>query len=225
MRTLRLLSTVLLFVLCVPSLWAVEETVVPTPSSSVTPAQSQNGDEAGELYQKGMDAFLQGDYDKAILWAAKSLQVDPSFKKSQELLSVLVVEKERGNQTEIWLGNRTRPTAEPAVAPTPDLSDIRRDILGLGNRVSILEKKDPTSRLERRIQIITAMMQKAAKDDYQDLKNAQDKSMEKMERLGSGQKSMGQSLFWLFVLVGFSLMLSIWNLMRKKTDAPRMNVE
>jgi hypothetical protein len=206
-------------------LWALEETVEPIPTSIATPKQTQYGDEAGELYQKGMDAFLQGDYDKAILWAAKSLQVDPSFKKSQDLLSVLVVEKERGNQTEIWLGNRTHIAPEPAVAPTPDLSDIRRDILGLGNRVSILEKKDPSSRLERRIQIITAMMQKSAKDDYQDLKDAQDKSIEKMERLGSGQRSMGLSLFWLFVLVVISLILSIWNLIRKKTKAPRLNVE
>jgi len=183
------------------------------------------GEDAEAFYQKGMDNFLQGDYDNAILNAAKSLQVEPGFKKAQDLLSVLVVEKERGSQTEIWLGNKTRPAPEVVSVPTPDLSDIRRDILGLGERITVLEKRNPSSQLERRLQIFTAMIQKNNKDNYLEIKDSQNKSMEKIERLGAGQKALGISLFWLFVLVTVSLMLSIWALIRKKTEAPRLNIE
>jgi hypothetical protein len=198
--------------------WVLALCVLLTPSLRA-------GDDAEAFYQKGMDNFLQGDYDNAILNAAKSLQVEPGFKKAQDLLSVLIVEKERGSQTEIWLGSKIRPAPEVVAVPTPDLSDIRRDILGLGERITVLEKRNPSSQLERRLQIFTAMIQKNDKENYLDLKNKQDNSMERMERLGTGQKALGLSLFWLFVLVTVSLVLSVWCLIRKKTEAPRLNIE
>jgi hypothetical protein len=205
MKTFRCLIVVTLFLVFTPLLRA--------------------GEEAEALCQKGMDSFLQGDYDQAILWAAKSLQVEPGYKKAQDLLSVLVVEKERGSQTEIWLGDKARMTQVPGMVPTPDLSDIRHDIQGLGVRVTTLEKRTQTSQLERRIQIITDMMQKEAKDNYRDFKASQDLSLEKIERLAKGQGAMGLSLFWLFVLVALSLVLSVWNLIRKKPEAPRLSIE
>ncbi len=182
-------------------------------------------DDAETFYRKGMDAFLQGDYDQAILWSAKSLQMDPSYKKSQDLLSVLVVEKEKGVQTEIWLGDRPRPVQPAQPTFDKDFADIRAELLGLNQRVGILEKRPSARAFEQRFQMAVNMLQKNSDDNYRELKAAQGHSLEKLERITRWQNSLGQSLFWLFVLVAISLVLSIWNLIRKKPVAPRMNVE
>jgi len=182
-------------------------------------------DDAETIYRKGMDAFLQGDYDQVILWSARSLQADPTYKKSQDLLSVLVVEKEKGVQTEIWLGDRPRPVQPVESTLDKDLTDIRGELLGLNKRVGALEKRPSARAFEQRFQMALSMLQKNSDDNYRELRTAQGHSLEKLERITRWQSTLGQSLFWLFVLVAISLVLSVWNIIRKKPVAPRMNVE
>jgi hypothetical protein len=185
------------------------------------------GNEAETFYLKGMDSFLQGDYDKAILYTAKSLQISSDYKKAQNLLSVLVVEKEQGTQTEIWLGDRTRVAPLPVTTVvSPDLTEVNNKLKNLGIRVKRIEAGDREKQLERRVQVIAEMLQKSAKDDYQELKTTQNISIEKINQLAKGQSGFGRSLFWLFALVALSLLLSVWSiLIKKKGSSPRLNVE
>jgi len=164
------------------------------------------GDAPG-LYQKGMDAYLQGDYDQAILCAAKSLELDPTYTKSKDLLSVLIVEKEQGEQTEIWLDGKQRNL--PAPKTTADQT-ITAELNKLKSRVKKLEGRRGFDELEHRIQVVADLMEKTTDGQYQELRDAQVQTQERLETLVKGQTGQGSNLFWLFVLVCLSLVLSVW---------------
>jgi hypothetical protein len=184
-------------------------------------------DETAEgLYQKGMDAYLQGDDDHAILWTAKSLEIEPSFKKAHDLLSVLVVEKEHISQTEIWLGQKTPRYKDPGVADNSNLIELDQRLTGLRTRMDMLERRAREGQLERRFQVVVTMLQKTAAEQYQELKGDQVKALEKIDRIGVSQKAFGQLLFWLLILVLISLLLSLWAVLRRReATSPRLFVE
>ncbi len=174
------------------------------------------GDAAG-LYQKGMDAYLQGDYDQAILCAAKSLELDPSYTKSKDLLSILIVEKEQGEQTEIWLDGKQRNLPAPKTTD-PNLSS---ELDKLNSRVKKIEGRRGFDELEHRIQVVADLMEKTTDGQYQELRDAQVQTQQRLDTLVKGQTGQGTNLFWLFVLVCLSLVLSVWAHFRRDPKQAR----
>jgi hypothetical protein len=200
----RILPTVLMLLCLVPTLCAGEN----------SPAQA--------YYQQGLDAYLQGDYDQAILFTAKSLQTDPGFKKSQDLLSILVVEKEQGTQTEIWLSQKRREIG--VAGPADGHDEIWAEIQKIQGQIGHLANAAQMKALERRMTSLVRLMEKTANGNYEEIQASQARALEKMEVVAGRQAGQGRSLFWLFVLVGFSVFLSLWALLRKKDAPPRQLV-
>jgi TolA-binding protein len=74
-----------------------------------------SGPAAGDaLYQQALDTYLGGDYDQAILLAAKAVQADPKNQKAQNLLTLLTNEKKDIGKYEIWLSS-----GQDKAAPAP----------------------------------------------------------------------------------------------------------
>jgi hypothetical protein len=184
--------------------------------------RAEEAEPAQVYYQQGLDAYLQGDYDQAILLTAKSLQTDPQFKKSQDLLSVLVVEKEQGSQTEIWLSQKKRDLG--LAAPAEGHDEIWTEIRDLQKKIGSLADSGQMRALERRMTSLVHLMEKTANGNYEEIQSSQAKTLEKIENVAGRQAGQGRSLFWLFILVGLSVVLSLWALLRKP-PAPRRKLE
>ncbi len=85
-------------------------------------ADAPYGDMSNEAYQGALQAYLQGDFDQAILLDSQALQIDSKNKKASDLLVVLIKEKEQNRKTEIWIGTGRTAQPQPEAAPVISLS-------------------------------------------------------------------------------------------------------
>ena len=196
-------------------------------STSLILAGTGEGD---RLYRKSLDAYLLGKYDQAIVLAAQSLQVDPNRKKTHDLLTVLVAEKERIAQSEIWIAGR-----QPSVKTPNDVSEpkkktkVMRDekLWGELNHLRIemkslqaAQEKNSAERLmglfEQRVQVIAGLLEKANAEQIEEIRTQQVQTDVKLEDLkDKGSKAAGVFL----VLSLLSLAISVLALIRRNRPA------
>ncbi len=201
-------------------------TAEPFPTTETAQTETSPSMEPAQVnYQQALEAYLRGDYDQAILSAAKSLQADPDLKKSQDLLSVLVLEKEQGAQTEIWLNQKKRDlkalTPTPVPAPEDGFDAIWNEIRSLQKQIALLANTGQVRLLEKRMSSLARLMEKNANSNYGELQVSQAKTLEKIVSVLKKQERHDRSLFWLFVLASLGVILSLFALMRKPPVARR----
>lgn len=178
--------------------------------------------EADRLYQKALDAYLAGNYDQAILHAARSVQENPAEPKAQDLLSVLVAEKESLERKEIWIGRPREPRPREAASVTvaadsleehrriwEELRLLREEIArGAGGGTDPGRLRD----LERRVTVAAGLLARNTTNQYEEMREAQLATLERLERVEEKVSRTGWSLGFLYALAGsgFLLALGAW---------------
>jgi hypothetical protein len=177
--------------------------------------------EADDLYHKALDAYLDGNYDKAILFAAQSLGKDPTFAKSRNLLSVLIVEKDKDSKTVIWLAGKpvyVTPTPVPFIIPpqTTDLSGVQKEVTSLQNRFnnfygSQISKNAQTA---GQIKIIQELVKNNAGVQYDDLRKSQVEIYNRIKKIEAGGQDL-RVLYFLCAMSVFFSALAIWRKLKR----------
>lgn len=199
----------------------------PNPAPVQTPSSV---DEAETLYRSALKSYLDGDYDKAIICTAQSLEKDPNFEKSKNLLTLLSAEKENEGKTVIWLaGKQTAPIQmvppASALAPLPsspplssaDLSRLQAEINSARaqednhNRLQTLR----ANQLAGQFEVMHDMMSINNEGQYQELRTSQVQLNQQLQKIERGRWG---GLFWFFLVSFASLGLSVVSLLthRKK---------
>lgn len=142
-----------------------------------------------DYYQSALQSYLTGDFDQAILWDSKALQLDPQDKKANDLLAILVSEKDTANQTVIWIGGK--PTvvekAAPPPAPVPQLP------------VTVYQEKTVSSppsngkkmaELEARVQTVALLMERDSFSQYRELSGAQAQTTKRLDEISFNLKGL-----------------------------------
>jgi len=151
---------------------------------------SQVAEPNSELfYRQALQAYLDGNYDEAILLAAKSVSKDPANKEVQNLLDLLMGEKDRAKKTEIWLSEKF-PVKNNLESP----DQISKN---LSNKVSEDLKNDI-----KRIQVQSGHFKENSDAQYSRLQKSQAEVFYELEK----QRS---NLFFLYLFSGASLFLSL----------------
>ena len=178
----------------------------PTPAPTTSATQA-----ADDLYHKALEAYLDGNYDQSILLTAESLEKDPAYAKSKNLLSVLTAEKEKASKTVIWLPSATaEPEPAPVVAapvPAPDTSGLQKDLQGLQAKLDHFAGAQyrKNQEVNGQIQVIQELVKENATGQYAEVQKAQ---VDIVNRLQKVETSRGQDLRLLYVLCAASVLFS-----------------
>jgi hypothetical protein len=193
-----------------------------------SPARAQvKNIESNRLYKGGLDAYLAGNYDRAILLAAKAAQADPQSKKAQDLLSVLVAEKEKIARTEIWISNPKQASKQPKRIDIKflwaELVIIRKEIKAIkamkAGRAPI-NGENLLPQFERQVQVIAALLDRSSTAQMTEMKTAQDQVY---RALGVTQTVGLRMAMILFGLCLVSLILSVAAFLRR--ERPKREAE
>jgi len=191
--------------------------------SSSTPFATQ-ASAADDLYHRALEAYLDGNYDQSILFCAQSLEKDPSYSKSKNLLAVLTAEKEKATKTVIWLPSATAEPAPPVVvapsAPAPDTSGIQKDVLSLQTKLDHFAgaQSRKYQEVSGQLQVIQELIKNNSDAQYAEVKNSQ---VEIVNRLQKVESTRGQDLRLLYVLCAASVFLSAGAVWRNSKKAKR----
>lgn len=188
-----------------------------------TPVATSAADEAEALYRDALKSYLDGDYDKAIISTAQSLEKDPNYEKSKNLLTLLSAEKENEGRTVIWLNGKQSP-APPASIPVPvqappppsftqsDLNRLQAEINSVRaqeeghHRVQTLR----TTQLAGQFDVMHDMMSVNSETQYQELRTSQVQLDQKLRKIV--QDRWG-GFFWVLLISVASLALSVFSIM------------
>lgn len=162
-----------------------------------------------DYYQSALQSYLTGDFDEAILWDSKALQVDPQDKKASALLSILVSEKDTANKTVIWIGGK--PSVVENVPANP-VSQVPVTIFkDRGSRPAAVDSKK-MQELETRVQTVAFLMERDSFNQYRELSGAQAETTKRLDEIsfdlkgvGSGTKVSNFLFFLALVLAGIAL--------------------
>jgi hypothetical protein len=187
-----------------------------TPTA--TEVQPQDGD---GLYQQALDTYLNGDYDQAILLAAKSVEIDPKNQKAQNLLMLLTNEKKDIGNYEIWLSTHTSNnlTTTPVIAPvmSPVLTNTSDDpIANVEKRFNGFYSAQirENGQFQGQIQAVSDLLRENSNHQYDELRKSQTDLMSEME---SASRSSERNLWILYILCFSSMLLSacaLWSIGR-----------
>ena len=185
----------------------------PTLEATTTTVENQV---AEDFYRQALSAYLDGNYDKAIVLAAKSLEKDPGYKKSKSLLAILTAEKEQEGKTVIWLAG------EPViVTPTPvppalgeNFSPLRADVDALQDKMTrfMVYQKEKNFQTDGQISVIQDLVKNDNAAKYAELRENLKEINEKLEKIDTG-RSLNLKL--LYLLCAASIALSIWGFSRR----------
>jgi hypothetical protein len=125
-----------------------------TPVSWGGPA---NAPKAKAYYQGALKAYLDGDYDKAVLMDSLALQLDPQLDKAANLLNVLTIEMDKAHQTDIWIGS---PGSSGQVTPLVPATSL------VGKRIIPSKPADVTklTQLQAQIQVMEFLMSRNSEE-------------------------------------------------------------
>jgi hypothetical protein len=176
--------------------------------------------EAEDLYHQALSAYLDGQYDKAIILTAQSLEKDPTFYRSKNLLSILTAEKELEGKTVIWLTGK--PSLVPAAPALP--MGGASEVAALGLEVHALREKvdrfhgsqtRKNAELNGQIQLMQGLFTSNSTGQYSELQRAQ---LEIYNQLREANSRSGLDLWILYLLCFASMIfsfLAIWRKPRK----------
>ena len=197
-----------------PALLSAETSPAPQalqPASAAAPAP--NG---SDLYSPALQAYLAGNYDQAILLDSRALQADPQDPKAQALLSILVSEKDKANQSVIWIGkeggtemaaaNPPVPVAAPAVVPPAQPvappAPVKRS-----------PKGQSMAELEARVNAVVFLLERDSNNQYRELTGAQANVQKRLDEIGGSLRSralLEDVLFLLALLVAAGALWKSW---------------
>ncbi|HEY5037534.1 MAG TPA: hypothetical protein VIJ93_00520 [bacterium] len=180
---------------------------------------------AEDFYHQALNAYLDGNYDQAIVLTAQSLGEEPSYAKSKNLLSILTVEKDQEGKTVIWLAGKPS-----IVIPTPIAQNSRifQEPSGLEKQVQTLQKRlgnfytsqtYKNAETNSQIQVIQELIKNSSKNEYEELKISQLQIYKQLERIASNHD---RDLLLLFLLCFTSLGFSIVAILRKNKKHNRL---
>ena len=189
-----------------------------TPAA--TAVQPQDSD---ALYRQALDTYLNGDYDQAILLAAKSVEADPKNQKAENLLLLLTNEKKDIGNYEIWLS--THPSAKlpgdsgllTASEPPPSGSPAGPDEIGaVQKRLNIFyaAQTRENGQFEGQIQAVSELLRENSNHQYDELRKSQVDLLNEMENASRGNE---RNLWILYLLCFGSMFLSacaLWSIGR-----------
>jgi|GEM_PF-1769445 len=151
-------------------------------------AQAQEWEKSNEAYQGALKAYLEGDFDRAILLDTRAIQMDMKNKKAADLLTVLVQEKEQNHKTEIWIGSDRVVNPLQSLAPIlpPTIPVVRHSSkpsthAKVSSKTGLPAKVTDAGELEGRVETLLLLMGRNASDQYQELTSAQVDTMKKVE--------------------------------------------
>ncbi len=162
-----------------------------------------------DYYQSALQAYLAGDFDRAILLDTKALQADPQDKKAGALLDILVSEKDTANRTDIWIGGKpTLSGNEPAKAAPQTPVTVFKEKPGRPASVDDVKLKE----LEARIQTVAFLMERDSASQYRELSGAQVQTDNRLDDISLGLKGLNgwmwvSNVLFLLALVVSSLAL------------------
>ncbi len=160
-----------------------------------------------DYYQSALQAYLTGDFDEAILWDSKALQVDPQDKKASALLSILVSEKDTANKTVIWIGGKPTVVENALANQVPQVPvTIYKDRTGRSAAVESRKMQE----LETRVQTVAFLMERDSFNQYRELSGAQVQTNKNLEEISLNLKGLGFGMWILFILVLAVASLSLW---------------
>ena len=192
--------------------------VAPSPNQA-SPAPDPQG--AEEIYRQALGAYLDGNYDSAIILSVKSLEKDPGYAKSRSLLSILTSEKEQEGKTVIWLSGRpviVTPTPAPAVPVAPV---VQEDHLNITHQITSMQahldrfmgyQKGKNGQTDGQI----ALLQQMVKNDNEAKYGEVAKNLTQINsRLEKVESERSPSLRLLYILCFSSIALSLWRMTRR----------
>ncbi len=187
-------------------------------------------DESQRLYRMSLDAYLIGKYDQAILLAAQSIREDSESAKARDLLTVLIAEKERAVQTEIWLSSGAPATPVPVAAPvTVDVGrdEIWTELQLIRTELGILKNSRPRDnsralmqQFEQRVQVVAAVLEKANAGQIEEIRKEQASTKTQLNSMKIGGLTTGIILLGISLL---SLILSGLAFWRRNKSVPSGN--
>ncbi len=143
---------------------------------------------ANDYYQSALQSYLTGDFDQAILWDSKALQIDPQDKKAGELLSLLVSEKDMANKTVIWIGGK--PTVvEQGTANAAPQAPVTLFKERMVRSPSTDDRK--LAELETRVQTVAFLMERDSFSQYRELSSAQAQTTKRLDDISYDLKDLG----------------------------------
>ncbi len=159
-------------------------------------AQGPEWEKSSEAYQGAMKAYLEGDFDQAILLDTQAIQADAKNQKASDLLAVLVKEKEQNRKSEIWIGSQKPAPAVPAVtapAPIPAAQPAPLKV----RHVSI---GTASAAMEARVETIMLLMGRNSSDQYRELTASQ---VDTIKRVDDGLNRLGwfRGFQWLTLII------------------------
>jgi hypothetical protein len=191
-----------------------------------TTAILSGSEESDRIYRQSLDAYLLGNYDQAIVLAAQSLQVDPNENKAQDLLAVLVAEKERIGRSEIWIAGKSpndgpTPVTKPEALGTDpssvvdervwsELKILREDV----QRLRESQRKDSAKYLmtlfEQRVQVIAGLLEKSSAGQVESVRKEQALTNKRLDSIASRGTVMAGFLMVLSVLSLVFSAMALW---------------
>jgi hypothetical protein len=166
------------------------------------------------FYHQAMNAYLDGNYDQAIVFTAQSLQADPNFDKSKNLLTVLTTEKENEGKTVIWLAGKPVVVAAPRVPLPVDESGIEESFRKLqarfNNYADAQARKN--NQTDGQIQVIQELVQSSTSNGYEDLKKSQGELYKELQK---DEADRSQDLRFLYILCSLSVLFSVAAIWKK----------
>jgi hypothetical protein len=182
---------------------------VPVVPATVLPVQASTG---SDLYSQALQSYLAGNYDQAILFDSKALQTDPQDAKAQALLSLLVNEKDKANQTVIWIGkeNVHEPMSVDLPAPVPGVQEKIVD-RSAPSRPSL--KGQGMAELQARVSAVAFLLERDSNSQYRELTGAQNavqKRLDEIDRSLHQATVMSNIFFLLALLVALAALWKSW---------------
>ena len=199
------------------------------PAQPVQPASAASvagspASQAEALYHQALNAYLEGDYDKALLLSAQSLDKDPSHLKTKNLINILATEKDQEGKTVIWIsGKPALAPAEPAPVPQVVQPPVRDDSklesaiesLRTGMNRFFGNQGYKNTQMEGQIRTIQGLLKSNSDNKYAEIQAAQVELNKKLEKL----QSAGPDLRFLYLLCAASVFFSLLALFRKPKSA------
>jgi hypothetical protein len=193
-----------------------------------------------------MKAYLEGDFDQAILLDTRAIQADVKNQKASDLLAVLVKEKEQNKNTEIWIGADRAAAQAPVVSsditipkPMPVSRTARhrsKKKLKPATPVTVVDQSADNKALEGRVETLLLLMGRNASDQYRELTTAQvdtvkrvDENLSRIKTLQADvSRTMEESdsqlmLFTVFqCLALIAALLALWMAYRARVEIKRL---
>jgi hypothetical protein len=163
-----------------------------------------------DYYQSALQSYVAGDFDQAILWDSKALQVDPQDKKAQDLLSILVSEKDTANKTVIWIGGK--PTVVEN-APSNNISQVPVTVFKEKSTRPVATDSRKVQELETRVQTVAFLMERDSFNQYRELSGAQAETAKRLDQISFDLKGLGSGMRFsniLFILALIVAGIALW---------------